>query len=301
MKLVVGVIAVMCACGSHGGEEPQGKAVTEQKPAPPSRALPNVVLPEVKAGLPPAPLDGVPVIVSERAIVIDGTAIVAVADADVDPAEKEGGALGVKITRLAEFARQLLAVQDAHHPGQPRPPMLLAFHPKTTYRLVTSTIFSLKPQARFVLLARTGDTIVGAPIELPSRAPAVRVAAGNVELDSDQLGNKFGPPPPLQLDLIVSATKDKVLLWSISGREGTIAQPKVTVARTNLAALTAALVEIRDRRFVGQTRSDDDKSMVIQLDGSLTAQDLLELIAAVRVAGDATELFPLIRLSSGFE
>src|SRR5215470_17731466 len=63
--------------------------------------------------------DGRPTIVATKTgIVVEGKAIVSIANGDVDPAEKEGGALGIKIPRLAQFMTALAATSKA-----PKPPM----------------------------------------------------------------------------------------------------------------------------------------------------------------------------------
>src|SRR3954466_4051199 len=46
-------------------------------------------------------------IITPTGIVVEGKAIVSVRDGDVDPAEKEGGSLGVKIPRLTNFLAAL--------------------------------------------------------------------------------------------------------------------------------------------------------------------------------------------------
>jgi biopolymer transport protein ExbD len=59
---------------------------------------------------------------------------------------------------------------------------------------------------------------------LPDRAPA----ASSSDKPPDT------PPDEQPLKLVVSVTKEQVILWSVSGREGTLKQPKAVLPRTGL-------------------------------------------------------------------
>jgi hypothetical protein len=111
------------------------------------------------------------------------------------------------------------------------------------------------------------------------------------------------PPEPEPIKLVVSLLHDRVVLWSISGLEGTLHEPKATIATTEptaMAQLSTALVEIVHRRWPGQ-RPDDTRNMILMLDGKTSMQATTELLGAVRAAADGTVLFPDVLLSSGFE
>jgi len=87
-------------------------------------------------------------IITPTGIVVEGKAIVSVRDGDVDPAEKEGGSLGVKIPRLTSFLSALHAQEEARplKAGEKRkPPELLLIADRTTpYGLLISVMFSAK-------------------------------------------------------------------------------------------------------------------------------------------------------------
>lgn len=60
---------------------------------------------------------------------------------------------------------------------------------------------------------------------LPDRAPA---GASSTDKPPST------PPDEQPLKLVVSVTKEQVILWSVSGREGTLKQPKAVLPRTGL-------------------------------------------------------------------
>ena len=96
------------------------------------------------------------VIITKTGVVVsagkEAKSIVAVANGDVDPAEKEGGATGVKIPRLTNFLSALHHEEDAARLRQPGfdpasapPPELLIIADRTTpYRLLIEVLFSAK-------------------------------------------------------------------------------------------------------------------------------------------------------------
>jgi biopolymer transport protein ExbD len=91
-------------------------------------------------------------IISKSGIVVEGESIVAVSNGAVDPAEKEGGIQGIKITRLTNYLAKLHSLQLAalrakpgHDPATEKPPELLVIADRTTpYRLLIEVMFSAK-------------------------------------------------------------------------------------------------------------------------------------------------------------
>ena len=87
-------------------------------------------------------------IITPTGIVVEGKAIVSVRDGDVDPAEKEGGSLGVKIPRLTNFLAALHQQEESRplKPGEKRKPAELLFiaDRTTPYRLLIEVMFSAK-------------------------------------------------------------------------------------------------------------------------------------------------------------
>jgi biopolymer transport protein ExbD len=96
------------------------------------------------------------IIITRTGIVVsagkEAKSIVSVSNGDVDPAEKEGGATGIKIPRLTNFLAALHHEEDAARQRQPGfdasavpPPELLIIADRTTpYRLLIEVLFSAK-------------------------------------------------------------------------------------------------------------------------------------------------------------
>jgi biopolymer transport protein ExbD len=96
------------------------------------------------------------VIITKTGIVVsagkEAKSIVSVSNGDVDPAEKEGGATGVKIPRLTNFLSALHHEEDAARSRQPGfdpstvpvPELLIIADRTTPYRLLIEVLFSAK-------------------------------------------------------------------------------------------------------------------------------------------------------------
>jgi biopolymer transport protein ExbD len=96
------------------------------------------------------------VIITKTGVVVsagkEAKSIVSVSNGDVDPAEKDGGATGVKIPRLTNFLAALHHEEDAARQRQPGfdpstvpPPELMIIADRTTpYRLLIEVLFSAK-------------------------------------------------------------------------------------------------------------------------------------------------------------
>lgn len=114
------------------------------------------------------------------------------------------------------------------------------------------------------------------------------------------------PQPPTEppLRLVVTATAKELRLWSISGLEGTLSQPKLTIPRGDAVAMTKlgdALRELVQRRWAGTQRPEDSRDILLMAPGETPMQVIAELIAAVRETADGQTLFPDVLLSTGFE
>jgi biopolymer transport protein ExbD len=102
------------------------------------------------------PADATTMIITKSAIVVVSATgakhVVAVTNGQIDPAEKEGGALGVKIPRLTNFLANLrnLQLQTAQQmPGYdpskaPLPELMIIADRTTPYRLLVEVMFSAK-------------------------------------------------------------------------------------------------------------------------------------------------------------
>jgi len=231
-------------------------------------------------GLAPVP-DGWPIAIVTRTgvvVVADGASaksIVSVVDGDVDPQDKEGGVLGMYIPRLGAYASSLVASKPSLDG------FLITADQEAPYRVIVEIAFSLtKASVKRLALLCKGKTGLGIiPVALADKQANVR-------------------DPKRGLQLVVSMTRDKLQLWSLSGHEGTAAKPKLAVARGELAALTTALADIAKRRF-GAKRSASDRRIVVTIDLAFRLKEVVDLLVAIRTAADGTELFPDVVLALG--
>jgi biopolymer transport protein ExbD len=90
-------------------------------------------------------------VIGTQGIVVEGKSIVSVANGDVDASEKEGGALGYKITRLTNYLialRQQEVMREQNQgidpAAQPPPELLIIADRSTPYRLLVEVMFSAK-------------------------------------------------------------------------------------------------------------------------------------------------------------
>jgi len=135
------------------------------------------------------------------------------------------------------------------------------------------------------------------------------------------------PPPPTNpatnpddqpLKIVVSITRDHMLLWSISGLEGSVGQPKATFTRTgregepcdgaymcesnscdtttqkcvpsrdepapvfDYRALNNALFEIANRRYTGKQRKAETYSAILMADGAIPYSTIVSTMSAMR-------------------
>jgi len=242
-------------------------------------------IPDVGSGAGFVPADRVPdLIVTTRDIVVGDNRVVALgSDGDVDPSEKEGGALGMQIDALRDAAGAIL---PEHRAGAAD--IALAIDRRTSYALLIEIVYSLSrahrgPGFTYGVLATSGDAVGYLPIRLPERAPQLQDGT------------------PARLGLIVTETPTGIRLWSVSGLEGTLAQPKVDLhGLDDLRPLQAALEEIVHRRWPDGRRDALDHQIIVMLDSAMPVQRLLELAAVVRVGSNGDELFGDIVLSMGF-
>ena len=237
----------------------------------------NLEVPTVTRGLDKVPAGRPTVLVTTKGIVVDGKSLATISEGNVDPSEKQGGALGIEITRLAAYVQKSSKLV-------PPSGYVLAFDKSLPYHLMIEVMYSIKKAgiADFGIMAHASDLGV-VPVKLPTKTAAVLTPS------------KSDPP----LGIAVAITKDRMIVWSTSGLEGTLAKPKLAVARTDVAKVTAALAEIVKRRFATR-RADADRSIIVLADGNVPLQDIVSAMIAVRSDATGAPLFPDIQLSSGF-
>lgn len=294
--------------------------------------------------LAPLELRQLTVAISRGAIAVDGHLLVEVRDGQIAATELEGGALGLHIPRLSRF---LAAWREAEFPGEPsgagaapegqassaetRPEpataLTLLVDAATPFRLVSQTLYSVKKpdtgfeDFAFAVRGRNGLGTLGIDLpdfrryEIPGAEPcaglrartAVRIA--DKPADEAKTPGSREPRPGECAQIVVTVTKEKLLLWSIGGELGSITDPRLDLPASvpgqeyPLDALVAPLSEFLDRVWPkdGPPRPDRAKSIILMLDKDIPFAVLAQLLATVTATQDGRELFPAPLLSPGFD
>jgi biopolymer transport protein TolR len=149
----------------------------------------------------------------------------------------------------------------------------------------------------FLLAAAAAGFILGQiNTTLPDSVPADQMAPSEPAKNPDV--------KPLQL--IVSTTKQGMILWSISGLEGTLEAPKARINRRttkpdeapsyDYKALNDALYEIAARRWKGKVRALDTYEIILQADPDIPYETIVHILDAVRRKLPGGDLKPGQRL-----
>jgi len=209
-------------------------------------------------------------VATRHSLVLDGQPIVALDHGHVASVDKAGDLV---ITRLEQLLVKRLATPRV------KPELTMFLDRATPYRSLIEIVYTARQAGvrEFYLATQTRDGAVAAPLAMPTPA---------------QLQASPG--------LMVSVLKSEVLVWSRSGDEGTLAQPKATISLhrpTAIVELTTALTEIASRRWPGERRSAASRMIALQADPSVSAQVIANVIGAVRATVDGKDLFPDVALS----
>jgi hypothetical protein len=223
---------------------------------------PSLELAEVTgAGVVPVTKLGAKIVVSKDAILLEGERVVEIAeDGVVDRSRLE--TLTHRLETKASDDAPLAVTLDATLPVR-RVSIILDALGKAGFR-------------NLALLTGTGTTMI--PIEL---------------MDSSEVNTGSGLRP------VVTLGKNYVSVWSVSGEEGTRAKPKLAYdlkGPPDFAPVTRALADVVQTHWPSGKRSAQELNILLQVDGDRSAQDLLQLAAAVRTDG-AQVLFPGIFLA----
>ncbi len=286
-------LGALVACGSPPApSEPPPASKPSSTPTVTTSVSPGVELAEVAAvGYEPA--DTVPpaVSVSLTEITLNGKPVVTLRDGVVAAADLEGGALGMKITKLAARGGELAPS------ASPATPVTLSIDRRVPYGTVLQVMYSLQQSGtpRFALLARAGARVVAVPLALPEKVPATATP-------SSDKPSPTAPGGPVRM--MVSVTDKTLVAWSMSQLEGTLGKPKIALDRSSPTAMTDlanALAEIAGRRWPSDQRHALDRQITLQLDRAMRVQLLAELAGGVRATPEGKPLFPEVLLASGFQ
>lgn len=133
----------------------------------------------------------------------------------------------------------------------------------------------------FLLATLSVLVVGGVNTTLPDHAPAASVQSPKPDEKPDE--------KPLQL--VVSVTKKQLILWSVSGLEGSLKEPKAVIARDNPGqrppsydyhALNSALYEIAARRWDGKPRERDTYEIILQADGAIPYETIIQVMDNMR-------------------
>lgn len=133
----------------------------------------------------------------------------------------------------------------------------------------------------FALVSVAASFIVG---EINTTLPNVRPPSNIKPQDPQE------DPNNERLQLIVSATPKGMTVWSLTGLEGTISEPKATIAvqatepfiRYDYAKLNDALYEIASRRWKGKPRALQTYEIILQADASTPYETIIEIMDHMR-------------------
>lgn len=245
-------------------------------------------------------VDALPIVaITKNSISVNGDKVVHLRDGAFDESDLEGGAMGIKIKPLSNY-RFPEPPAEAHQvrtfePGGPIPKAVSVFaEPTTPYGLLFQTIATLRSNkasfGRFSLLVASTQGLLGSlPVQLPG-APA-----RYVDLEKEPV------------HLIVVLTETKLLLWSVSGMEGTLTEPSLVVERDSsksdeygFAKLSVKLSEIIERRWPENDRNPEDYELMLMPESTTPYRIIVEFMAATQKTPSGEHQFSTILAKPSF-
>ena len=140
--------------------------------------------------------------------------------------------------------------------------------------IVTNLMLFLLASVATVVLGQINTTL---PKHSPSNAASV--------------ADPSKKPDEQPLRMIVSVTPVRMILWSISGLEGTLEKPKVSSSSVTSAEggltydygkINDALYEIAERRYKGKMRPVDTYDVMLQVDSEIPYSVVIETMDHLR-------------------
>src|SRR5688572_20080684 len=263
---VVGAVAALAAC----------EKAAPTKPPPPALLPDGIEVPEVAGHGLAAATDAPAVVVSMTAILVEGAPVIQLAAGKVGAADKEGGEQGLKIPALTQRLglRRQAAAAIANGSGSGSAtgsatltvsetggfgPLVLAFDRAQTYGLLYEVLFSAKPEYKsFSIVVRAGTQPLVVPITLPDRSREADKAAFIAALGGENVDPADVPVRP-----VISVTNTEAILWSISGLEGDLRNPKAIAPLAKLADLGPILAKMVSLRWGGKPRTEEQEEIVL--------------------------------------
>jgi biopolymer transport protein ExbD len=150
----------------------------------------------------------------------------------------------------------------------------------------------------FLLATITAGLILG---NINSALPEYAESTGGLQAQP-QTTNE---PPP---QLVVAVTKPEILVFSISGLEGTLQAPKLKIPASKPGSeydfnrLTDAAAEIVKRKWPDKgTRPEGSTEVILMADADIPYSAIVNTMDALRQHKDGTILFPDILFSTGIQ
>lgn len=115
-------------------------------------------------------------------------------------------------------------------------------------------------------------------------------------------------PEEQSIQLVVAVTKSEIQVFSLSGLEGTLQQPKARIPATKpgreyeFAKLTEVAQDIVKRHWPEKgSRPEASEEVILMADPEVPYSAIVSTMDALRQAGDGTRLFPAVLFSTGIQ
>lgn len=259
-----------------------------------------------------------------RAVEVKSGVSVEVREASVSPESSLGGQIvKTKISAAYLAGIKRCVAKSTARDATPGGAIELTFAITETGRGEKATVVGAPPGAADCIAAQTASWIFPKPksgdIEgTPATAkvtldvahheaddkadsPAIPGSADTEAVSVQTMSSPDPGPDAAPLRMVVSITTSDVTVWSISGLEGTLPEPRVRVPVGPEATrkVSAVLEDIVKRRY--GDKQERDQSIMLMADAVVTMQSVAEMLGAVRASAAGVELFPNVMLSTGFE
>lgn len=284
-------IALACLALTACGKKDGGDIGAAPGPAPGDKpgddVLKGLAVPSLATGeradvVPTGPA----VVISASQVGFAGAAVAEVVNGTIHAAELEGGLANPRIARLQQLAAGHLKLPEA----ETWEAVVVAVDPSlpSELALLVARTFRAVEQRRLAFLVRTAEGPGVVPVTVMDAAPAVASPSPSKNPDEQPIG------------MVVVLMPDRVVVWSLSGLEGTLASPRLALQPANDSAwrtkLRDDLTGVATRRWGGRERPDDQQTIHVVVDGKVASGDLVAAIAAVRHDAKGQALFPDVQL-----
>ena len=109
------------------------------------------------------------------------------------------------------------------------------------------------------------------------------------------------------IQLVVSVTKPAILVWSVSGQEGTLDNPRAKIVATDegkaydFDKLKSVATEIVTSRNWIDTRPEGSTEVILMVDPEIRYEVVINAMDALRTGEEGLNLFPDVLFSTGIQ